>query len=310
MIRFSPDDFVLCADRPVPIVLDTDTFNEIDDQFAVIYALLAKDKVEVRGITAAPFFNENSSGPADGMERSYREIVKITRLLGMEGQVPVRRGAENFITPEGRPVDSEAAQLIISEAEAARGRGEKLFVCAIAAITNVASALLLRPDIAGDLVVVWLGGNERSEPEPREFNLQGDVQASRVIFESGCHFIQYPCFRVVSELVCHLDFLKEELKDCGEVGKYLIDIFTGHLRKHGNGDLSRGKVIWDIVTIAFFCVPEATKWRIAPRPHLGEDFVYTDDPANPKRMKIATKIDREMILRDLFGRIRRFCKAK
>jgi len=26
--------------RPVPMVLDTDTYNEIDDQFALVYALL------------------------------------------------------------------------------------------------------------------------------------------------------------------------------------------------------------------------------------------------------------------------------
>ena len=31
----------------VKAVLDTDTFNEIDDQFAVVYALLSPEKIDV-----------------------------------------------------------------------------------------------------------------------------------------------------------------------------------------------------------------------------------------------------------------------
>ena len=31
--------------HPVRMVLDTDTYNEIDDQFAVTYALLSQDKL-------------------------------------------------------------------------------------------------------------------------------------------------------------------------------------------------------------------------------------------------------------------------
>ena len=45
----------------------------------------------------------------------------------------------------------------------ARGLGspddEPLYVVAIGAITNVASALLTEPALAGKIVVVWLGGH-------------------------------------------------------------------------------------------------------------------------------------------------------
>ena len=54
---------------PVDIVLDTDAFNEIDDQFAIGYMIRKTEKFNVKGICAAPFFNSNSTGPADGMER-------------------------------------------------------------------------------------------------------------------------------------------------------------------------------------------------------------------------------------------------
>lgn len=54
----------------VDMVLDTDAYNEIDDQFAISYAMKA-DKLSVKAIYAAPFYNSRSSGPADGMEKSY-----------------------------------------------------------------------------------------------------------------------------------------------------------------------------------------------------------------------------------------------
>ena len=59
----------------VDVLLDTDAFNEIDDQFAISYLLLAKEKLNTVGICAAPFFNSLSDGPADGMEKSYDEIL-------------------------------------------------------------------------------------------------------------------------------------------------------------------------------------------------------------------------------------------
>ena len=41
---------------PVSMVLDTDTYNEIDDQFAVVYGMLSP-YLNIEAIYAAPFFN-------------------------------------------------------------------------------------------------------------------------------------------------------------------------------------------------------------------------------------------------------------
>ena len=68
--------------RPVRMVLDTDTYNEIDDQFAVVYALISPE-LDVQAIYAAPFHNSRSSGPGDGMEKSYEEILRVlSRWIG------------------------------------------------------------------------------------------------------------------------------------------------------------------------------------------------------------------------------------
>ena len=52
--------------KPVKFFLDTDTANEIDDQFAVAYALLA-DNVDVIGFGAAPSVHDNASTRAAGV---------------------------------------------------------------------------------------------------------------------------------------------------------------------------------------------------------------------------------------------------
>jgi len=61
----------------IDIVLDTDTATEVDDQFAVAYALLSEERLDIKAIYAAPFaMNERTSDPKTGMEMSYREIAQ------------------------------------------------------------------------------------------------------------------------------------------------------------------------------------------------------------------------------------------
>ena len=67
---------------PVDVVLDTDTFNEIDDQYALSYLLRSPERLRLQAVYAAPFWNEKSTGPEDGMEKSYREILNVLHLLG------------------------------------------------------------------------------------------------------------------------------------------------------------------------------------------------------------------------------------
>ena len=95
------------------LVLDTDTYNEIDDPFALVYALRSP-KLRLEAVYAAPFHNDRSDGPKDGMERSYGQIGEILELLGEER--PVFRGSERWMTGPDGPVDSPAARDLIARA--------------------------------------------------------------------------------------------------------------------------------------------------------------------------------------------------
>ena len=141
----------------IDMVLDTDTYNEVDDQFALAYCLLSPERLNVEAVYAAPYFNARSTGPADGMEKSYDEIV---RLLGKMHRKPdgfVFKGAKEYMKDARTPVDSPAVRDLIARAMA-REDDDPLYVAAIGAITNIASALLIEPALTRKIVVVWLGG--------------------------------------------------------------------------------------------------------------------------------------------------------
>ena len=65
----------------IDVVLDTDTYNEIDDQFALAYLICSKEKLDLQAVYAAPFSNEKAKDPAEGMEKSYQEILHILTLM-------------------------------------------------------------------------------------------------------------------------------------------------------------------------------------------------------------------------------------
>ena len=96
--------FMKRLNRPegmVDVVLDTDTYNEIDDQFALAYMVKSSEKLQVKAIYAAPFFNNKSEGPADGMEKSYDEILHLLTLLERDDLKPyVFKGAPDYLTDE------------------------------------------------------------------------------------------------------------------------------------------------------------------------------------------------------------------
>ena len=91
----------------IDVVLDTDAYNEIDDQFAISYLLMSKEKLNTKAIYAAPFLYSKSVSPKDGMEKSYDEILKLLSLIGTKKEV--YKGSENYLKDEKTPVVSDAS---------------------------------------------------------------------------------------------------------------------------------------------------------------------------------------------------------
>lgn len=231
----------------IDVVLDTDAYNEIDDQFAIAYLLKSKEKLNTKAIYAAPFLNHKAASPAEGMEKSCNEIEKILSLMGEE--VEVLKGSEAFLTDENIPVISPAAKHLAALADSYTP-SKPLYVVAIGAITNVASAMLLNSAVKENTVVVWLGGHAHHYKDTREFNMFQDVAASRVVMQSGVPFVQLPCFGVVSAFTASKCELEYWLEDKNPIADYLAKNTVAEAERYAKGT-AWTRVIWDVTAVAW-----------------------------------------------------------
>ncbi|MCL2628447.1 MAG: nucleoside hydrolase [Oscillospiraceae bacterium] len=279
----------------VRAVLDTDAYNEIDDQFAIAYFLKKPEIFDVQAITAAPFSNEKADNPTDGMRLSYEEILKILRLMDKEDlQDIVYQGSEKYLPDEKTPVDSLAARELVRLSYL----DDPLYIIAIGAITNVASALLLDPTMAERCVVVWLGGHARHRYDNKEFNMSQDVAAARVVFDSGVPLIQLPCHGVVSELRTTGPELEYWLRGKNNLCDYLVDNTINEVAGYAGGK-AWSRVIWDVSAIAWFIDKSFVAGRITPIPICGYDHKYSYDESRHSYF-VAEHINRDAIFTDLF----------
>ena len=291
-----------CPVGQIDMVLDTDAYNEIDDQFAISYALKAKEKLNLRALYAAPFYNSRSTGPADGMERSYQEIKNLLNLANEDKEV--FRGSDRYLPDESTPVDSEAASDLINKAMSYTPENP-LYVVAIGAITNVASALLIKPDIADNIVIVWLGGHSPQWHDNHEFNCQQDVAAARVVYNSGAPLIILPCMGVVSAFTTTGPELEYWLKGKNALCDYLVMHTVEAAEEYAKGRVW-SRVIWDVTTIGWLLNDKGDKMldKLIPTPIPEFDHHYSYDSRRPL-CKIVYHINRDTLMGDLFEHITR-----
>ena len=287
----------------VDVVIDTDTYNEIDDQYALSYLIKSDEQLDLKAIYAAPFFNEKSTGPADGMEKSYREIMNVLTLLEREDlKEHVYRGSTEYLPSETEPVISDAAKDL---AERAMNYTEEhpLYVVAIAAITNVASALLLNPDIKNRIVLIWLGGNATNWPDNKEFNLYQDVAGARIVFGCGVPLVQLPCMGVVSAFTTSGPELEYHLRGKNKLCDYLVNVTTTEAAACNGGPVWT-RPIWDVTAVAWLLDGDFEEDCLIHSPIPEYDNRYAFDN-NRHFIKYVYHIKRDKLFADLFAKLSR-----
>lgn len=277
------------------IILDTDTYNEIDDQFALAYAMLSPERVKILSINAAPFLNSRAKSPAEGMELSYREIEKIMKLVDPAAAIPYYRGSEKFLESKTLPVESAAADNIVNTV---MNSDELVYIVAIGAITNVASAIIKEPKIAEKCVVIWLGGHALHYRDTKEFNLYQDVMSAQIVFDSKIPLIQIPCQGVCSEFLTTIPELEYYLKGKNELCDYLVDIVRSYTKK----PYGWSKVVWDVAALAVLTMPEALRFSVLPTPYVTSECRYAFDGERQQYIYV-NKINRDLLYADLFRKL-------
>ena len=288
----------------IDVVLDTDAYNEIDDQFAIGYMLRNTQKFNIKGICAAPFLNGKSTCASDGMEKSYNEIRKLLSLAEMSDlESRVFKGSEEFLKDEKTAVRSDAADFMAALADDYSPE-KPLYIVAIGAITNVASALLKNPKMTENCVVVWLGGHGVHMPlAASEFNMKQDIAAARVVFGCGIPLVQLPCGGVVDHFLTSKHELEHWLKGKNALCDYLYNNTVQEADSYAAGK-PWTRVIWDVTAVAWL-LNENSKFmaeRLMPSPIPEYDGHYAFDPTR-HLIKYVYNINRDSLFEDLFNKL-------
>jgi len=278
----------------VNVILDTDTYNECDDQFALAYMLKSQDIFNIEAITVAPYSLKTPIvSVKDGQENSYNEILKICKWLNFDTTNKVFKGAEDYICNDYNG-NNDAVNKIIEIAL----RNDKTYVMAIGAITNVALAIKKAPEIVEKIEVIWLGGHSLLQDNNLEFNFRQDVNAVRIVFNSKVKLIIVPCKNVASNLRTTIYELNYYLKDKSELCNYLIDRFYND----GYHGIQERRVIWDISVIAYMINKNWFTSKEISCPNINNDTSYelTNDRHT---ITMVNYIDVNKVYLDLFKKL-------
>lgn len=285
--------YKVADNKKIRVIIDTDAACEADDQYAIAHALMTQ-KFIIKGICA-----EHYKAP-DSEQLSYDEIKRVLKFMKRE-EIPVYHGACEPIADTANLPSSEAADLIINEAMTESKY--PLFVFCQGAVTNVACALLKKPDIAKHMTVISIIGGEYPDGGS-EYNLQNDFHAANVLFSSGVELWQVPINSYSRMKVSYAE-LQEKVRHCGEIGRYLFD----EMQEYGNSE----KAGWTM----------GESWSLGDSPCVGlamdfciGRFEYLNSPVadengkyigfNENKIRVYQDVDSRFILEDFFAKLNFF----
>jgi purine nucleosidase len=234
------------------VVLDCDTANEVDDQFAIAHALgLPEGTLDVQGVISV--HNTTAHGP--GSRDMYQEEAERVVAL-CASDVPCIAGAERPMESMEEPVPSAGLEFLVEAA-----RLSPLTIIATGPATDVASLLLAAPESRENVRVVWLGGfgDEASyrvwQNRIGELNGRADISAWRTLLEAPVDLLHIPTWPAPAKILVDPTSFGEELRALGRpVASYLAEILQLWTAEHG-GQLGGGKELWDLACVAAVADP-------------------------------------------------------
>lgn len=308
----SPSAPDVAHDGRIPILLDSDANNELDDQHAIAYMVFNGDVFNVAGITI------NRTRFGGDVRAQAEEARRVVTLCGVAEKVAVVEGADgDFPSIEGSldeaSYDGRAAVDFI--VEAAHGMGtprNRLVLAPIGKLTNIALALKRDPSIASLVRVVWLGSNY---PEPGEYNQDNDEAALTYVLETDVPFeialVRYGKPSGTAAVTVSLAEIRERMPGRGPrvenpvigrnggsfhtFGDYSVDLFE-HIELQGDPP---SRALYDMAALSIIKNPAWARPTQIPAPRL-EDGAWVEQPDNPRMITLWENFDREAIMADFY----------
>ena len=176
------------------------------------------------------------------MEDSHRLNQVLVAYLQKENVVKTLRGGVRRMNDWGDKAQHSAAAFEIIRQAHQVPDGEKQAVLVLGALTNVASALWIDPEIASKLVVYWLGTSydfEKKSTKRIDFNAVMDPQATEIMLSSTVEMHIIP-HTVSAAMQFNYQETSQRFKGVHPLTDFLLDRWDTHI---DGGRYSR--TIWD-----------------------------------------------------------------
>ncbi|MEK6480240.1 nucleoside hydrolase [Catalinimonas sp. 4WD22] len=278
------------------VIIDADTGNEMDDLYAIVMAILS-DEMEVIGLSSAHFNNAQlltdslwhiyPTKNINTLEISQQLNEELLRALGRE-DIPHPRGANRMLGYawgyyEGAPIPSSPASDFIIEQATKVAEGEKLAVLCLGAVTNVATALELAPEITDKITVHLLGMQYNAEEgiwNKNEFNVRNDLNGlDRLLANEALELHVMP-----ASISSTLKFRHEKtLEKLANIYHPLSEILS---RRWAEVSAGPQWTMWDLALVEAMIYPDAAELeeRLAPTENGGRP-IQTYVSIKPKVME-------------------------
>lgn len=250
------------AQTKIPVIIDADTGNEVDDLYALSRALI-EPSWDILALNAT-HWQTSHWAIENSMENSHRLNGVILGHLGLD--IKTRRGGVARMFDWGDQAQHSAAAYEIIKQAQAMPEGEKLTIVALGALTNIGSALFVEPSIVDKIKLYWLGTTydfEKGILGTNDFNCVMDIQALHLILKSELELNVIPL-----DVAAKMDFTFEEtvaqFEDKHGLGDLLVDRWETHL-----DGLRKNRVIWDVALIEAVIHPE---WATIKNIKTSKDF--------------------------------------
>ncbi|MEB8345366.1 nucleoside hydrolase [Flavobacteriaceae bacterium KMM 6898] len=282
-------------DMRLPIIIDADTANEIDDLYAIVRAI-TEPKFNILGITSAQFHTSPLATDSSVYE-SQRINERILRLMG-QNAIPLPLGSNVPIKNSAEPASSPASKFIVDMAHKLPA-GQKLNVVVLGSCTNVASAILEDPSIIQKLKVHYLGfwhNVATNTYDKKEFNTGNDPKAVEILLNTEGLDLNIMTATTSQHLVFKKAEVDVNLKNKGGISDYLINRWETYERWWTKEDPEkRTWIMWDVAIIEALAHPELSKT---------ETFL-TPIENTQRLISIHTEIDVEIMKTDFWQSLKK-----
>lgn len=290
--------------RKIRYIVHSDAYNEADDQYTIVHALMM-EKFDVVGLIGGHFHRSEISRVDINhtADASYNEIVKILDLMGVSDK-KVYAGSNYPLENEKTPIRNEAVDFIIEEAM--KDDPRPLYIGLQGAITDLASAILIEPRICERMTAIWIGGGNYPDGGD-EFNLRQDIAAANVVFSSNINLWQVPIntYRLFATSLAELQL---KVRPCGEIGRYLFEQLVNFNMQVNKWEAWPHGEMWSLgddacIAVLLEDLSKDDGYEMIEAPYVLDNCKY-EFGHDFRKIRVYKSIDARLDLEDLFAKLK------